>query len=174
MRYIGIDIGLSGAIAFVDTDGGYRTFDMPIYIVTKGKAIRRKIDEQGLVEIIKDITLCMPNLIAYVEQQQAYHKQGVVSTFSLAYQFGFVKGVLQALGIRHETVMPQRWQKEFNIVRSKDTKNASYEKVSSLFPKATTKTKRGRIKDGNCDALLIAEYCRRCHTGKRDRLFIDK
>ena len=159
MRIVGIDLGLNGAIAFIDEDGGYRTFDMPCYMVRRGKKTQRKIDKRGLLEILKSIKI--DKIVCFIEKQRPFPKQGIVSTFHLGEQQGLIEGILLALNIPYETIYPQEWQKEFSIIKSKNTKFASYEKASSLFPNAKLKTERGRILDGRCDALLIAEYGRR-------------
>jgi len=159
MRIVGIDLGLNGAIAFIDEDGGYRTFDMPCYAVRRGRKTQRKIDKRGLFEILRNIK--RDKIVCFIEKQRPFPKQGVLSTFHLGEQQGLVEGILLALNIPYESIYPQQWQKEFSIIRSKNTKFASYEKASSLFPGAKLKTERGRILDGRADALLIAEYGRR-------------
>jgi len=159
MRVVGIDLGLNGAIAYIDDDGGYRTFNMPCYAVRRGRKTQRKIDKRGLFEILKGIKT--DKIVCFIEKQRPFPKQGIVSAFHLGEQQGLVEGILLALGISYESIYPQQWQKEFSIIRSKNTKFASYEKASSLFPNAKLKTERGKILDGRCDALLIAEYGRR-------------
>jgi len=175
MRFVGIDVGHNGAIAFVDGDGGYRIYDMPVFSVRRGKRVFVKINEAQLIEMIDALThfvsngegeAPLNNCIFYFEKQKPFPKQGVVSVFELGKQYGFIRGVLRTRGFRFEEVEPQKWQREFSIVKSKNTKFASYEAASSLFPRARLKTERGRILDGRCDAILIAEYGRRTYRGR--------
>lgn len=174
-RFIGIDPGLEGALACVDMDGGYQAFDMPVYIKKQGKKTSRMLDEVGFVQLLDSITLKdvsgheaqgsgqrpSASTMVFLERQQAYHKQGVVSTFRTGAGYGYLRGVLRALGVPFEDEFPKKWQAEFGIVQVNDTKLASYQQASSLFPRLEFKTQRGRIKDGWSDAILMAEYLRR-------------
>lgn len=171
MRFIGIDVGLSGALAFVDQGvqiadekyvsqdsvAAYRSFDMPIVKVRT----RRFIDEQKLIYILK--LMSIRDSMVFLEQQQPFSKQGVTSTFHLGRQYGFIRGVVQTLGLRMQDVRPKDWQREYNIVGN--TKGQSYLKASALFPNASLVTPRGRIIDGRSDALLISEFARRKYAG---------
>lgn len=174
MRVIGIDVGKEGAIAVIGPDNAYNVVDMPIFKVKKGKSVKKFLDETALLKLIREIHGSYPITLCAVEQQIPFVKQirlkkkklqmsmGVVSAASLAEQVGVIKGILRTLGIPFELVLPQRWRKEFNLARGRNTKHVAYEKACSLFPNMELRTPRGRIKDEECDALLLAEFARRC------------
>lgn len=126
-----------------------------------GGKTKTQLDEAQLLTVLKSVVIQPNGSVVYVEKQQPMQKQGLVSTFGLGVQYGMIRGMLRALGGRYYTMRSQDWQAEFSIVRSKDTKHCSYQQASSLFPNAKLQTERGRILDGHCDALLMAEFMRR-------------
>lgn len=73
--------------------------------------------------------------------------------------------MLSHLQIPFEFITPRRWQAAiFDLAKKlENTKKQSYDMASRLFPGQELKTKRGKILDGRCDALLIAEVLRRRH-----------
>jgi len=80
--------------------------------------------------------------------------------FTFGQNYGFVRGVLVALEIPFEEVLPQKWQATFSLKRTdkseSDTakKNRHKAKAQNLFPGA-------RCTHSVSDAILIAEYGRR-------------
>jgi hypothetical protein len=99
---------------------------------------------------------------ALVERVQGYiggaHPGSAMFKFGQSY--GAILMALTSLRIPYDTVTPQRWQKTLGIPPRKSTeskvdhKRKIKAKAQMLFPSEhiTLKT---------CDALLIAEYCRR-------------
>ena len=102
-----------------------------------------------------------PVMVACVEKVGAHPGQGVTSMFSFGQSYGFILGVLAALGIGVQLVPPGTWKKEFSLI-GKD-KAASVEVCKRLFPGvnllATDKCRKDS--DGMAEALLMAEYARR-------------
>ena len=86
--------------------------------------------------------------------------QGVTSMFNFGANFGYIKGVLEALSIPYQEVSPQRWKKEFSLNSEKEK---SIDKCRQLFPNVSLlATPRCRVAhDGMAEALLMAEYARR-------------
>jgi hypothetical protein len=128
--------------------------------------VARKIDRAGLWNLMK--SLRVDEMVCFVERNRPYPREGVISSFTLGEQVGLVLGYLIALDIPFQVIYPQTWYKHFTITKDRGTKNASYEKASDLFPRAVLKTERGRIIDGRCDALLIAEFARRTYVKKEE------
>ena len=163
MKYVGIDVGLSGGIAEIDEHMNCVLWDMPVYLVKQGSS-KKELDEHELIRIFNNIKIINreddEKIFIGVEKQQAFTGQGVTSMFKLGYQYGFIVGTLRMLGLPFEIIAPKTWQKELGIV-GENTKSAAYAKASALFPNATLKTERGKIKDGLADALCIAEFTRR-------------
>ena len=132
MRVVGIDVGKEGAIAIIGPNNAYNVVDMPVFKVKKGKSIKKKLDKLALLKLIREIHESYPITLCAVERQIPFPKEGVVSSFSLGEQMGTIEGILLGLGIPFEEVLPQRWRKEFNLARGKNTKHVAYEKACSL------------------------------------------
>lgn len=114
-------------------------------------------------EYIKSLNLLKSRnfkIFAVVEHVGAMPGQGVTSCFSFGESFGWLQGMLDALGVSYELVRPQKWKKEFGCTSDKNT---SIEAAKRLFPGVSLKrTKRcTKDHDGMSEALLMAEFCRR-------------
>ena len=157
MKIAGIDNGLKGAVVYIDTVSNTVMFhDTPTINIKRSK------DEYDEIRMLEFLTGVRPDIV-YLEHAQAMPGQGVVSMFKTGYGFGLWKGILVGLGISHQTVRPLIWQKEFFKGKTGDPKTIAYQVCCSLFPRYANQLKgsRGGLKDGRCDALLIAEYGRR-------------
>ena len=152
MIVIGIDPGISGAIAVLFGDGTLASVhDMPTLKV----GTKQQVDAAALAGLI-------PTCHAFVERSQAMPGQGVTSMFNYGRSYGVIIGILATLGIPYEEVAPQTWKAVMMKGASKE-KGASIAVASKLFPHVDLL----RSKDhGKSDALLIAEYGRRLLVGK--------
>ena len=151
---IGIDPGLSGAVALLDGDECVDLWDMPISEKTHGKG--KEVNAFLLADIIHDaVQKADGDLTAIIEQVSAMPGQGVSSMFAFGAAYGTVRGVLGAMGIPTTQVTPQRWKRAEGLTgRDKD---ASRTKAISEFPEV--RHMLHRKKDvGRADAILIARY----------------
>ena len=80
MRIIGIDPGLSGAVAVLDDLKIFDLFDMPI--MSEGKKNKNQLNSAQLVDIMKKHILSNVTYVI-VEQVSAMPGQGVTSMFNL-------------------------------------------------------------------------------------------
>ena len=87
MRIIGIDPGLSGAIAILDGLKIFDMFDMPV--MSEGKKNKNQLNSAQLVNIIKGHILSNDDTFVIVEQVSAMPGQGVTSMFN------FVKNLFE-------------------------------------------------------------------------------
>lgn len=148
--YIGIDPGVSGAVAVIRPDGDVDLYDMPTAIV--GKTRKRSEIVEAQLRFLLDVS-GQPGCACFIEQVSAMPGQGVSSMFGFGVSYGIVRGVVAGLGIRCELVTPQAWKKHFGLIGA--DKDAARAVASRLFPQASL----ARKKDvGRADALLIAEY----------------
>ncbi len=154
MIFIGIDPGLTGAVASLSVDVAL-VGDTPIHRVGKSK---RVYDVSRMRRELSALLDCGEECFAILEQQQAMPKQGVSSTFKTGQGFGLWEGILAALHIRYEIVHPTRWKKRMLDGLPTKDKASSRIVAGRLFPDVDL----GRRKDnGRSDALLLAEYGRR-------------
>ena len=159
MRIIGIDPGLSGAVAILDDLKIFDIFDMPI--MSEGKKNKNQLNSAQLVNIIKKHILPNGETFVIVEQVSAMPGQGVTSMFNFGQTFGSIKGICAALGLPIFYVRPAKWKKHFELINS--SKDASRTKVIEMYPSISARlTKK---KDVNkADAILIARYFRDCRS----------
>ena len=153
MRIIGIDPGLSGAIAILEDNVVKELFDMPV--MSDGKKNKRQLNSAQLVTIIKDNIKDSKNTVMVVEQVNAMPGQGVTSMFNFGQTFGAIKGICAALGLPIFFVRPAKWKKYFELINS--SKDASRTKAIEMYPHISEKL--SKKKDVNkSDAILIARF----------------
>lgn len=146
--YIGLDPGKKGAMAIM----GYSN--------TTGERYMMKIipfDPQEYIKTLKQFngaTVC-------IEHVHSLPREGVKSVWSFGQTYGWLLGVLDAVGLSYQTVPPNLWKKDFSLLRTE--KKQSIEVCKRLFPGIELKrTDRCRNDDDNmADAALICEYARR-------------
>ena len=156
MRYIGIDPGLDGGVAILETDENPQVFVMPVKPTGKGREVNvNTIVCEGWLHSVTGVV---------IERQQCYPKQGGKSNYTIGYNYGKLIALLEAEAVPFEVVAPKEWQREFGISGAKgDTKKQAALVAARLFPCVELRaTERCRVPhSGKVDALLIAEYGRR-------------
>lgn len=153
MLVIGIDPGLSGAIAILEDKKVLNILDMPV--MAEGKKNKRQINSAQLVNIIKKNIHKTDEISVVVEQVNAMPGQGVTSMFNFGQTFGAIKGVCAALELPIFFIRPSKWKKHFELINS--SKDASRTKAIEMYPSLSSQlTKK---KDVNkSDAILIARF----------------
>lgn len=147
MTIIGIDPGLTGAIAVLHEDGTVRTVaDMPT--IADGTAKGAMLDYHELRPLLSSLGA----VHAYVEHQQVFPHDGKVGAFRLGRCY---EGLLAALAMRevpYTAVRPLTWKDAFGL-RGKE-KEAARALAQRWYPAV----KLGAKTAGRADALLIARY----------------
>ena len=153
MRILGIDPGLSGAIAILEDKKVVGIFEMPV--MAEGKKNKRQLNSAQLVNIIRENIGNNDETAVVVEQVNAMPGQGVTSMFNFGQTFGAIKGVCAALELPIFFVRPSKWKKYFDLINS--SKDSSRTKVIEMYPSLSSQlTKK---KDVNkSDAILIARF----------------
>ena len=153
MRVIGIDPGLSGAVAILENNKVINIFDIPV--MTEGKKNKRQLNSALLVSLIKENTVNQEEVAVVVEQVNAMPGQGVTSMINFGQTFGALKGICAALELPIFFVRPSKWKKHFELINS--SKDASRTKVIEMYPKLSNQL--SKKKDVNkSDAILIARF----------------
>ncbi len=130
MRIIGIDPGLSGAIAVLDNNKVLKIYDMPV--MAEGKKNKRQLNSAQLVNIIKENIEKHEEINVVVEQVNAMPGQGVTSMFNFGQTFGAIKGVCAALNLPIFFIRPSKWKKYFELINS--SKDSSRTKAIEMYP----------------------------------------
>ena len=174
---VAIDIGLSGGIAFFDTESGevLSLYPMPTNkIETSSGRKKGEIDIPHLKFILEIPKVHNESALVVMENVHAFPGQGSVAMATLMEQKGIIRGMTSGLGYGEELVEPKTWQKHFDMIPPKDLKGSSASKTKALR-KAWLKEKSLEIarvrfsswantklerKDahGLSDALLIGTY----------------
>jgi len=147
--YIGIDPGLSGAIAFITGTGSYAVFDIPIMAKGTG-TVKNEINANGMRQILQKTITLEP--VAMLERVNAMPGQGVSSVFSLGDSFGACRSVLACMDIPTFYVTPTEWKKHFKLTSDKEEARAM---AIKLYPQAELHLKKHIDR---AEALLIATY----------------
>ena len=138
MRILGIDPGMTGAIALLDDEeGNTNVIDMP----DTPDGIYTALSLTGKVDWL------------YIEHQQAFPRQGAVSTGKLLQHYGTLIGIATAMGIPYSTLRPAAWKKQLGL--TKQDKDASRLMAIGMFPDLADQMSRKKD-HGRAEALLIA------------------
>lgn len=175
--FLGIDPGLSGAIAVVC---GRRLIvrDVPTVSVKVGKTTKRRVDSHALAAVLKPLVALgvdfamTENVNGWARPKRrgkaaAGEPEKDAQSASAAFAFGKVAGQLeQALAcydVPFETVAPNRWKRALGLIDGAATpaqrKKAARALAAKVFPEHAKLF--ARVKDdGRAEAALIAHYCR--------------
>jgi len=160
MMFIGIDPGVSGAVAMLRTTArrkrvrSWEVHDIPTVKVGK----RREVDATKLFDMLS--LVCWDDTLVSLERVHSMPGQGVASTFSFGKATGTIIGCLAGAGLWEHTtlVTPQVWKKAMLKDMPKE-KESSIVRCRELFPYTcdylTKKSHHNRA-----DATLIAEHLR--------------
>ena len=153
MKIIGIDPGLSGAIAVLKNNKVLNIFEIPV--MSEGKKNKRQLNSAQLVKLLKDNIKDNEDVSVVVEQVNAMPGQGVTSMFNFGQTFGAIKGICAALGLPIFFVRPAKWKKHFELINS--SKDSSRTKAIEMYPLLSSEL--SKKKDVNkSDAILIARF----------------
>ena len=149
MRFVGIDPGLTGAIALLTPDES-QVHDLPRNTDgLAGDTIYRLLVEWDPTEV-------------YVERTHAMPTNGSKAGYSLGDSNGSIRTAVHIAKVPLVWVPPLKWQNHFHLtgVTDKDRKDRSRWRAQELWPSLADQL--GRARDHNrAEALLIAEYGRR-------------
>jgi crossover junction endodeoxyribonuclease RuvC len=149
--YIGVDPGQSGGMAILRSG-------------TSGMVCPMPQTEKDVYDWFEPFQY-RGSPTAIIEKVHSFPGQGVASTFKFGVGYGGLRMALIAAGIPFEEVTPRTWQKAFGIVVRKKTetklhfKNRLKAHAQQIFPNVEGVTLK------TCDALLMAEFCRRKELG---------
>jgi len=149
MIFIGIDPGKKGGIASI-TPYEVGCWRMP---ETRSEIAKLLHKYSGIGTFVT------------IEIQHVIGIEGRKTAFTIGYQYGFLLGALEVLGVCFQEVRAVDWQKAMfrGLPRPKSRKERkalSMQVAEQLF-------RLGKITDGEADALLIAEYGRRMWLGDK-------
>ena len=161
MIYLGIDIGVTGAIAAIDGRGSVAIYDIPVIIKAKSNAmVKRVVDPRGVMELVR---LCVrPEMACSAVIENVHPFQGSrnspQATGSLMHSLGVIGAVLAIARVPVVAVSPVVWKRSFGLVGA--DKDAARLLAIDLFAGSAHHLKLKKHHN-RADALLLAEYGRR-------------
>lgn len=166
MIYLGIDPGLSGAVAVIHPDERVELFDVPTVKAQRGEDYAPGAMAELLVAYRLEPGRTAFCAIEMVEAPRGRPDQGELArkgvgsqrtALKIGYGRGLWVGLLAAYQIAYETTLPRVWKKSFGLIEA--DKKASRAKACELFPQL-----RGELikrRPDFSEALLLAEWARR-------------
>lgn len=161
---IGVDPGLTGALALMTHNGLQACRDIPIMLKGNGGgAVKNQIDPGALDELLRSWTSGHEKneFMVEIESQGPVRLPGNkilggASAFSLAYTAGVIEGVVAALRLPREFVAPAIWKKALGLTaKGPDKKALARAMAARYYPEADFTL----VKSHNrAEAALIARY----------------
>lgn len=148
MIVIGIDPGLTGAIAVVNTAMEACVYDMPTFQYSPKGFVKRAVDLQTVAFILRSCGAAP----VFLEKVNAHPGQGVSSVFSFGMSYWGVAGAVAGLYYPLTLVAPQDWKAHFFLGKDKELARAL---AARLYPKVDLSKAKHH---GRAEALLIAKY----------------
>ena len=153
MIIIGIDPGISGALAILEGKRVMKIIDMPV--MSEGKKNKRQVNSALLASLIKENTKDYDEIVVVVEQVNAMPGQGVTSMFNFGQTFGAIKGICATLELPIHFIRPSKWKRYFELINS--SKDASRTKAIEMYPHLSKELSKKKDVHQS-DARLIARY----------------
>lgn len=152
MIVLGIDIGVTGALAAVDSHGTAAVEDLPVVQDSAGK----RIAGRELLNLIRGMSPAGESALAIIEDVRPLPGPNTAHTMgSLMGSRRAIEAVLDVAGITVIAVQPATWKRFFGLIKAE--KGRSLETARSLYPLQGPLLKRQ--KDHNrAEALLLAHY----------------
>jgi hypothetical protein len=155
MLFIGIDNGVSGSIAILDSHGKVVYFKSAIINncldYTKSKRFINRIDGEKLAALFFDFVVDPDDCICYIERPMV-NPMRFRSTVSALRAMEATLIVLELLKIPYQWIDSKEWQKKLlpSGLKKEELKKAAVQIAKRKFPKLEIKK--------DADGLLIAYY----------------
>lgn len=163
--FIGIDVGITGAVAVLDEYGevvAYRT--LPSRKVGKRNELDGDTLSTWFTSEVLIPTHTKPHQCAIVVEESPPFGMGVVSAYTSGYNNGRLHECLFRLfHKRPQRISAKKWQGavyDFKLKREDDKKAISIQQAKARHGEMSGAFNVKRYADGIADALHIAEYCR--------------
>lgn len=160
MIVIGIDPGISGALAQIDHHGLRSVADMPSMLRSAG-FVKNQVDPAALDSLLGDWTAHLEKneVMVMIERAGAMPKQGASSIFSIGLTMGLIEGIVVARRLPHVFVPPQEWKRAVGLPRVKGDKDAGKRAARTLAQRHYPDAELHLVKHHNrAEAILIARY----------------
>jgi len=147
MIILAIDPGITGALAFYNTDyrAEVQVYDMPV--------LDGDVSPHGLKEHILNL---YPH-VAIIEHVSPMPKEGVRSVWRFSAAFTTACVVIKMMNVPLILVSPAKWKRAMNLKGGKEGKEQARERVIETFP-ACSRFFNLKKHHGRAEAALLALY----------------
>lgn len=172
--YIGIDLGITGAISAIVGDEVLCVNDLPVENTQTKSRVEKKIDALVLMRRIEQIYTATfydrdcDSVHVFIEKTQAM-RDTAITAFSMGqtkgiveavfemvmYSFGYPVHAMSSLDNSIHWIQPQEWKKHFNLIKT--SKEDSRLMALNLCP-TMAKELRCKKHHNRAESLLIAKY----------------
>ena len=153
--FIGVDGGLSGAIAALDGET-LRLYDIPSKIRRVNRKDKSEVDQDLLLALLACEIVGVPDVRVLIEAGVGDRRQSSAASYNYGFTNGTVWMAVRSLTSNAERIYPTVWKRHFLLI-GKD-KSASRRKADRLFPGRHLFDLEG---DHNkAEAALIAVYAK--------------
>ena len=149
MNIIGIDPGISGAIASYNGKE-LLVYDMPVFSIEKNGKMRNQIDIMRFIGMLRHEK---PDHV-FLEKVGAMPGNGSGAMFSFGFGCGLLEGAIAACGLAYTYITPMKWKKAMGCPADKD---AARMRASQLLPQYAHNWERKKD-DGRAESSLLALY----------------
>lgn len=162
MITIGIDPGLTGCIAFVDSRGSCVLADIPTMPLPGNGLVKRKVDGLALARLVRDQCPAAEATTVVCEAVRAMggKNNSVQTQGSLMRTLGAIETVFEVLRFPWQLVEPTAWKRHYGLTQGKEETDSAYKRrsidtVLRLYPMADIKLAKHH---NRAEALLIAHW----------------
>ena len=170
--YIGLDTGISGALAFYCPvyPGMTTVVDLPIMKLSKSgktkagnKRTQSVFDEAEIWRYVQEWMPLREKIIVCIEATRAMPIDTATTAHRLGYALGLWPMFLMSHGFAYMLVEPAVWKKDIGLTG----KNKEYSRwlAQRRFPAAVSMLSRVKD-DGRAEALLLCEFAQRAREGR--------
>lgn len=159
---VGIDVGLEGAIAFLNDDGLLGIEDMPVDRVTVGEKVRGRISDVRLLHVLSSGVGAQ----AFIERpegrpmrsrdkmtgQTVLRQPGAAGMLSLGESFGITRCACVAQRMSVTEIRPGEWKRGMGVPGDKDE---ARRRAAEMFPNFARMFALKKW-DGRAEAALMA------------------
>lgn len=156
MILLGVDLGLDGAIARVESRGASAIEDIPTFALRSKGMVKRAIAPVELMAVLRGLVPAGEKALAVVEEVHTFpsNKNAPQAGGSLMETKGCVRAVLALAGIEAHWVDPQAWKALYGLNASKE---ASLGIARTLYPELQHRLTR-KLDHNRAEALLLAHW----------------
>ena len=160
MIVLGVDPGLTGAMALMSGRGLVSVTDLPVMMRGAGTgSVKNQIDGTALYTTMRELLAPYDRqeIMVVIELQQAMGGgMNASAVFSLGLTAGIIEGVVAARALPHELVQPAAWKKAMGLsAKGKDAKAQSVAMAKRYYPDAPLNL----VKHHNrAESILLARW----------------